>query len=117
MNYYVALRFRGEPDIHMTLRYYSRVAHLQSLISQVGTKVERLLPRKFHLVMHEVVTLGFESWVRTLVPSDPLPAWVYEFTEDSWIAHVTTMQTRLDLVVDAVAIMHKKQEIARWELL
>jgi len=119
MKYYVALRFRGEPDIHMTLNYYGELDAdaLAALRDLIDEKVRVNSPQAFALSLTEPVSVGFRSpMIRALRPSVDLPLWILAFVQRRWLPHVVTMQERLDLVVDAIAIMHKKEEIARWEL-
>lgn len=127
-NYYSALVFAERPELHMTLRYWKDLApgKLAEKIIQVrdilldsasaGLCVEQFTARfpredtfgwakKVHVLRgHHNQT--WPEWLRLLVA----PSTVESF-------HVTCLDTLpLTLTTAAVVIMHKKDEVCRWDL-
>lgn len=122
-NYYIALRFRNRPDLHMTVKYHKDftdedLAHLMKTLNAVlGILRHSGEARAFSLFMYKSAMFGRNHDIRVLMPKDPLPSWITDMSENTrWRPHVTCSDESLFLVVDAVAIMHKKEEIQRWTL-
>lgn len=120
MNLYIALRFHEREDLHLTLLYVPE-ADLDELVRFVQATIDRRKPRPFRMSFSSVPRmLGANGRVRTLVPAvdQALPTWLFELTPAHWVPHVTCDDPTLpDLLVVAVSIMHRKQEIQRWSLL
>lgn len=102
----------------MTVKYHGEY-DAQSLIMAVDN-VLRNLPdeaKPFRMTCSIKRNFGFKRKIRVLLPPNRLPDWVYALAGDAkWNPHVATEEERLDLVVDAVAIMSHKEEIYRWNL-
>ncbi len=118
MKYYLALRFRGRPDLHMTVNYYSELSSEAIDLLRIAVDEEIRVHRQsaFSLTLDKVVWVGPRNSLRALRPSTELPSWVSVFAQRSWYPHVTTWEKSLTLVVDAMAIMCEKEETCRWEL-
>lgn len=117
---YVALRFAGRPDLHMTLRYYGErdERQIEDLIEEIDlVMVESCSPR-FTMSLGAPEIFGWVKKVRALVPTSHLPAWLYRLTAGNalWRAHVVCEDDTLELPVDAVALMCKDEELHRWNL-
>jgi len=129
-NYYIALRFIGRPDIHMTLGYYKNLhpSGLRDLIKRVDDIFAIFRHEPFTLISDSVAYYGPQHSVRALTINHPWakPAWVTALTEINnperdktygpWVPHITCNDNELILQAEAVAIMQKKMEVASWEL-
>ena len=127
-NYYSALVFAERPELHMTLRYWKdltpgklaeKIIQVRDILlncHEVGMPVQQFTARfpredifghakKVHVMKghHKQV---WPEWLCPLVA----PSTVKTF-------HVTCLDTMpLTLTATAVAIMHKKEEVCRWDL-
>jgi hypothetical protein len=122
MKYFTALRFRGQPDIHMTLTHYGHADNqraLTDLVARVGAIFGevRSQAHKFRMVLDQEDFLGFHTTVRVLRPSSEIPLWILTLTKHGWVPHVTCDDERLELLVDHIAVMSKDKEICRWDLI
>ena len=128
-NYYVCLRFKGRPKLHMTLRYLKdlapdSVAGVIEIIDNVmkgSGGIKRFTP-----------TFRLEAWygpqhtVRVLEPShsQEWPGWLllllaylpHGGTEYQYHPHVACQDSILTNEVIAVSLMCKKTEVTRWDL-
>jgi hypothetical protein len=115
MKLYTALRFRGRPDLHMTLHHYGNIASQEAVVEQIEEIVKFTKPRSFQLVLDRQITVGYTTLMTALGPSGELPSWVQYFTNKGWLPHVVTSEPSLILEVEAVVLMCKDKEIKRWE--
>lgn len=118
-NYYTALLFEGRPDLHMTLQYYRQKDpwDLAQLIINMDKKMLKCFPVQWHLILQNEGWFGYDHTIRTLVQGGEfcVPTCIRKLTLKQWRPHITCKDKSLDLVVEAVAIMHKDVEIVRWE--
>lgn len=131
-NYYIALRFIGRPDIHMTLGYYKNLhpSGLRDLIKRVDDIITTFHCDPFTIRLDTIDYYGPDHSVRVLTTSlfVPwiIPPWIIALqkidnpkkdkTYKSWVPHITCNDNELILQAEAVAIMQKKMEVASWEL-
>lgn len=119
MKYYLALRFAGRSDLHMTVHYYGRAENqraMADLVARIGQRIGELGPKSFRLQCSRRLKMGFHKTVWALGPDHDLPAWVHELAPKRWVPHIACEEKRLDLRVTAVAIMSRQRELCRWEL-
>jgi len=127
-NYYIALRFVGRPDLHMTLAYF-RNGHVAGTMTEVILQVE-LITQKYRCLPFSI-KFNHEDWygpqqtVRVLKADydTKWPVWAKQLIQlqgrdntYTWKGHVTCDDKELDLTVNAIALMHKKMEIKKWNL-
>ncbi len=126
--YYVCLRFKKRPKIHMTLRYFKGLAPdgLASLVAMLSEFMSAMLVSPFTPRFSIEARYGPQHTVRVLEPrSDQLwPGWVMRLLAElpagddtyKWHPHVACQDSKLNLEVIAVSLMCKKVEVARWDL-
>ena len=132
-NLYTALLFAERPDLHLTLRYYPKVAPRGpwecDLVQKVGAFWSQKKPQPFVLELTERAMFGPRRNIPVLLATGlPLliPSWVSELRDvklpdkpDTYPfrPHVTTdADAPLRLLVSDIAIMHKDKAIWRYEL-
>lgn len=129
-NYYVCLRFKGRPKIHMTLRYLKDLA--PSGLADITGAISRFMAEqsgvgRFTPIFRIEAWYGPQHTVRVLEPdSEQLwPPWMLLFVamlpagDDTykWHPHVACQYSKvLKQEVIAVSLMCKKTEVARWDL-
>jgi hypothetical protein len=118
MKFYVALRFRERPDLHMTLNHRGFLddVKLAAFIAEVDAVMKLSEPAAFAVVLDRREIFGFKAKVRVLLPSSPIPQWVHQLTKPKWAAHVACDEDKLELLADSVCIMSHQQEVRRWDL-
>ena len=120
--YYTGLRFaRPHSARHMTLAHrgvltpLSLASHIQRVDEQFRVALEEGAAQ-FALTLSVRALFGPRRDIPVLRPNHELPLWLTHLTRRGWQPHVTTAEERLDLTAVAVAVMHKDQEICRWQL-
>lgn len=128
-NIFLALLIRGEPKLHMTLRFYAESD--RDLQDRITLAVSEWLaehspvPFRCHLLVRDM--FGPRRNIPVLLASKPLPAWTEELRNlvlptspdkyDGFRPHVTTRDHQPGIfLVDAVALMHRKTILTRWQL-
>lgn len=128
-NIYTALRFAERPDLHLTLRYYPKMAPnaTNDLIGAIGLWVKENKPEGFVLQCNSQVLLGPRRNVKALHADNfkeyPWPHRIRdvsaEYLKDVYVffPHVTTPEEGpLVLKVTSVAVMHKDTVLQEWML-
>lgn len=127
-SYYVCLRFKGRPKIHMTLRYLKDLAPsgLASVMELLDAFMAKERVSQFTPKFSIQAWYGPHHTVRVLEPrSDQLwPDWLMLLTSKlpegdrtyKWHPHVACRDEVLCQRVIAVSLMCKKVEVARWDL-
>jgi len=125
-NYYIALQFVGRPDLHMTLGYFKDLEpiELSSLINEVNNIGMMYHCEPFIIKLDAVAYHGSKRVL--LINSWPRPSWIIALTDidtpkkdktyNIWVPHITCRDKELLVQAEAVTIMHRKTEIARWNL-
>lgn len=126
-NIYLALRIRGKPKLHMTLRYYANAD--RELQDEITLKVAEWLaekkPEPFRCFLGARDMFGPRRNIPVLLVTRPLPDWVEELrnlvpsrdTYDTFRPHVTTKDDEPGVyLVDSVALMHRKNVLTCWNL-
>lgn len=127
-NYYVCLRFKRRPEIHMTLRYLKDLA--PSDLAEITKLIDQFMAKE--RVCRFTPTFCIQAWygphhtVRVLEPkSDQLwPGWLMLFLAQlpagdatyKFHPHVACQNVKLTQEVIAVSLMCKKVEVARWDI-
>lgn len=129
-NIYTALRFAERPDLHLTLRYYPKVAARGpwecDLIQKIGEFWSSRKPEAFVLDCTERAMFGFKRDIPVLLATGGWPLWVEPLrlimpvsAKDNYgfRPHVTTDEPGpLTLKVTSVAVMHKDTVLWEWML-
>jgi 2'-5' RNA ligase len=126
-NIYLALRLRGFPKLHMTLRYYAGADRdfFASLCLRVAQWLADREPEPFRCNLGKRDMFGPRRDVPVLLATEPLPAWVEELrnlvpshdTYDRFRPHVSTRSEEPGIYLfDSVAVMHRKEVLCQWAL-
>lgn len=126
-NIYLALRLRGFPKLHMTLRYYAGVDRefREDLCLKVAQWLAERGPEPFRCNLGKRDMFGPRRNVPVLLATEPLPAWVEELrnlvpshdTYDRFRPHVSTKTEEPGVyLIDGVAVMHRKDVLSQWAL-
>ena len=129
-NYYVCLRFKGKPKLHMTLRYLANLCPVQmvEVIDDINQIMNNKIvsPHPFHVRFSIEAWYGPQHTVRVLEPNDDWvwPNWMLLLMSGlptgsqkyGWHPHVACEFQALNIEVIAVSLMCKKVEVARWDL-
>ena len=134
-NIYLALLFEDRPDLHMTVQYLKGLDN--DRVGEYVRDVDRFLEAMGALCPSEMtrftLELPIEGWfgpgntIRALEPSldFKFPMWINILgsqvwlpeIQTPWVPHVTCDDPeQLTLEVSSVAVMHKKKELARWDI-
>ena len=121
-NYYTALLFENRPDLHMTIQYYRNLTprKLGQLIVTVDELIVDFDLRQFKMKLDREDYFGPQHTVRVLRPGDDhvaFPGWLAAIIGNHWSPHVTCKDRALTVKAVALAIMTKKREIVRWNLI
>jgi len=131
-NYYVCLRFKDRPELHMTVKYLKNLTpeNLAGVVSILDTFMYRKDVEAFTPVFDLVGWYGPSHTVRVLQARTRAlgrqwPSWVENLREIlpdtgqdyTYHPHVSSKEdTRIEAKVIAVSLMCKKVEITRWDL-
>ncbi len=131
-NYYVALRFKGREDLHMTLRYFPNRTgtELSDLIETIGKALAAPIKsetfKKFRAVFDIDAWFGPKHTVHVLEAREDheWPAWLLLLVSKlpkgsdrfGFKPHITCKEDVLDMEVESVALMNRKMEVCKWGL-
>lgn len=128
-NIYTALRFAERPDLHLTLRYYPKVAARGpwecEFIQQIGDLWATQRPMPFALNCTERAMFGPRRNIPVLLATGEWPIWVESLrnvvpmpVKDTYPfrPHVTTSDGPMTLNVTSIAVMHKDRVLWEWML-
>lgn len=127
-NYYVCLRFKGRPELHMTVRYLKnlRPGDVARVIEIIDGIVEDRGFKRFVPVFYIEGWYGPRHTVRVLQTNIKQfwPIWLTVLLADlpdggseyQYHPHVVCKDKRLAVEAIAVSLMCKKVEVTRWDL-
>ena len=128
-NLYTALLFKERPDLHLTVRYYPKVAQRGpwecELVQQIGALWATQRPQPFVLNCSERAMFGPRRNVPVLKATGEWPQWVENLrmvvpmpVPDTYPfnPHVTTADDPMVLTVESIGLCHKSEVVWRWEL-
>ena len=127
-NYYICLRFKSQPELHMTLRYLSDLApsDLAAVTEQLSKFMDKEKVTRFKPIFNIQAWYGPQNTVRVLEPDNKQlwPGWLMLLLavlpigdgKYKYNPHVKCSDKKLAQEVIAVSLMCKKTEVARWDI-
>ncbi len=119
-NYYIALLFKKNNDLHLTVNYFTMISpgELCVLIAKVDKAVKEESKGSFDIVLDEPGHFGANGHINVLKAPHHYrwPQWVRNFVESNWSPHVTTQKSHLSLKIDRVAVMQRQDIVCCWDL-